>query len=339
MLYTLYFLVVLVVLYYYIRRTPHGLVEFKSGVVLKFLPSLDGMHPKKVRVALEKYVARGAARINRKLPVKIVKDFSIPTRHGDIGARLYRNNDEPADQLICFIHGGGWCIGSIDTHNEQTRRIALATGLPVLSLNYSLSPEVKFPQAFEECTDALKWSIEQYTELGASRPQLVIMGDSAGGNLSITTALQLIKDGMGQYISHVIPVYPVVDGRKNDRESYRMFGTGFYLTAKAMKNFKDCYIAQPDDVNDPRTSPILEKDLSQFPPVFILTAGFDPLRDEGEEFARRLHDQGVPVTLKRYPNVLHAFFGIESFGQSGLQAVDDVAAYLKGNPVSQTTSF
>lgn len=334
MLYVLILLVVGILLYYFIRWTPQGLVEFRSGLVLKFLPSLDNMPPKKVRVALEKYVASRVKSVNKSLPVKEVRDMMIPTRHGDIRGRLYHNSPMPAEELIVFFHGGGWCIGSIESHNEQTRRLAIATGLPVLSINYSLSPEVKFPHAFEECVDALKWVIKNYQNLRTSKAKLVTMGDSAGGNLAITTAIQCIKDGLRDHISCVVPIYPVVDGRGRNTESHKLFDKGFYLTAKAMDNFTVDYLNDISEAQDPRTSPLLEEDLSFFPPCFILTAGFDPLRDEGEAFAEKLKTQGVDVTLKRYANALHAFFGIKSFGQKGIDAVNDIAKYLRGEAIS-----
>lgn len=334
MLYVLIALALVVLVYYYIRWTPQGMVEFRSGLVLKFLPSLDNMPPQKVRVALEKYVASQVKGINKTLPVSEVREMMIPTRHGEIKGRLYNNAKTTADELIVFFHGGGWCIGSIDTHNEQTRRLAIATGLPLLSINYSLSPEVKFPHAFEECVDAIKWAIAHYKELGVSQPHMIPMGDSAGGNLAITATIQCIKDGLRDHITRVVPVYPVVDGTGRNTESHKLYGKGFYLTSKAMDNFTVDYLNDISDARDPRTSPVLEQDLSQFPPCFIITAGFDPLRDEGEAFADKLKSQGVDVTLKRYANALHAFFGIKSFGQKGLDAVDDVAKYLKGQLIS-----
>ena len=331
-------LIVLIILagYFYIRYTPKGMVEFKSGIVLKLLPSLDQEPPIKIRGALEKFVAKTASKLNASLPVKRVEDLTIPTRHGEIKARLYDQELGNADRLLVYFHGGGWCIGSIDTHNEQTRRLAISTGLPILSINYSLSPEVKFPHAFEECVDALVWAIKNSAQLGAQQSRVVPIGDSAGGNLAITTTIQLIKDGWKEHIAQVVPIYPVTSGAPGKKGSFEEFKEGYYLTAKAMHNFSSDYLSYSSDALDPRTSPLLEEDLSFFPPCFILTAGFDPLRDEGEAFAHKLHQQGVPVVLKRYPNALHAFFGLKDFGHMGLIAIEDVADYLNGKQVQQT---
>ena len=310
----------------YIRRTPAGLVEFKSGLVLKLLPDLGNMEPIKLRESLEKFTAKNAHKV--KVPIKAVKELSVSTRHGEITGRLYNDAVEVKDRCIIFYHGGGFCVGSIDTHNEQARRVAKATGLPLLSVDYSLSPEAKFPHAVEECIDTVLWAKEHLGELGIDKPQFVPMGDSAGGNLAIVVTNELIKMGHKALITQVVPVYPVTDSTK-EYESNKLYAEGYYLTAKAMDNFMKGYMSSPQDVNDVRASPILEEDLSQFPPSFILTAGFDPLRDQGEAFVEKLRAAGCDVKHKRYDNALHAFFGLKDFGKKGLVAVDDVAEFLK----------
>jgi len=313
--------------YLYIRRTPQGMVEFKSGLILKFLPNLDHIAPVELRDSVEKFVAKNAHKV--KVPIKLVKDLSVQTRHGAVKARLYDDSDGPQDRCIIFYHGGGFCIGSIDTHNEQARRVAKATGLPLLSINYSLAPEHKFPHAFEECVDAVLWAKERLQDLGISKAQFIPMGDSAGGNLAIVVTMELIKLGHRDIISQVVPIYPVTDGTRSDYESNKLYGEGFYLTSKAMDNFVHDYISDPQESYDVRASPLLEDDLSQFPPSFILTAGFDPLRDQGEAFAQKLKEAGCIVKLKRYDNAIHAFFGLKDFGQKGLEAVEDVAKFLR----------
>lgn len=311
----------------YIRRTSQGLVEFRSGLVLNFLPNLDHMEPVDLRVSLENFTAKNAHKV--KVPIKEVKELTISTRHGEIRGRLYNNADQAMDRCIIFYHGGGFCVGSIETHNEQARRVAKATGLPLLSVNYSLSPEAKFPHAVEECVDAVLWAKDQLVTLGIDQAQFIPMGDSAGGNLAIVVTNQLIKMGHKDLITQVVPVYPVTDSTQQ-YESNKLYGEGFYLTSKAMANFMRDYLSSAEDITDVRASPILEEDLSQFPPTFILTAGFDPLRDQGEAFVEKLRAAGCQVQHKRYDNAIHAFFGLKDFGKKGLQAVDDVAEFLMG---------
>jgi len=152
----------------YIRRTPAGQVEFKSGLVLKFLPNLGNMEPIDLRDSLEKFTAKNAHKV--KVPINEVKELSISTRHGEIQGRLYNDAQGEKDRCIIFYHGGGFCVGSIDTHNEQARRVAKATGLPLLSVNYSLSPEAKFPHAVEECIDTVLWAKDHLGLLGIILP-------------------------------------------------------------------------------------------------------------------------------------------------------------------------
>ena len=202
--------------YLFIRRTPHGMVEFKSGLVLKFLPNLDHMEPVELRHSLEKFVAKNVHKV--KVPINEVKELTIDTRHGPIRGRLYNNATTIQDRCIIFYHGGGFCIGSIDTHNEQARRVAQATGLPLLSINYSLAPEHKFPHAFEECVDTILWAKDHINQLSVNQSKFIPMGDSAGGNLAIAASMELIKKGHKDLIAQVVAIYPVTDGTKSDYE-------------------------------------------------------------------------------------------------------------------------
>lgn len=309
----------------YIKKVPHGWLEFKSGIIVKFLPALDAKPIETLRPAIESFVAKNAHKLN--LPVRRVEDLVIPTRHGEIGARIYDDGDGISEETIFFIHGGGWCICSIDTHNEQIRRITRESKKPVVAINYSLSPESKFPVAFEESVDALLWLESHAEQLGCGK-KFIPMGDSAGGNIAITTTFELLKLGRGDLVSRVVAIYPAIDARNRSTLSHQSYSRGYYLTGKAMDAFAEAYLRSDDDRMDPRVSPCLEKKMSWFPPIFILTAEFDPLRDEGEAFAHMLSEAGVAVQLKRYKSAIHGFFGLKDFGKKGLIAVKDIAEYL-----------
>ena len=314
--------------YLYIKRTKHGYVDFNTGMLIKFMPDLGAMPPVKLRHSLEAYVSKNKHKVN--VPVSRVEEVEIPTRHGQIRGRLYQNGTRSADRMIIFFHGGGWCIGSIDTHDEQVRRMAVATGLPILSVNYSLSPEAKFPVAFEECIDVITWARNHQPELGTMASSFVTMGDSAGANLAISTAKHFNNENK-KIINTVIAIYPVTDMRAGQYPSRKLFESGFYLTQRAMDNFKECYLSDSSQANDPRVSVIIDDDWKDFPKTFVLTTSLDPLRDEGIAFVQKLRSQGCDVQHHHVEGAIHGFFGVKAFGPKGLQAIEATATYITSN--------
>jgi acetyl esterase len=310
--------------YHWVRRVPHGYVQFRAGLVLKFAPPIDSVDLIKLRKSLDKFAKKKNARLN--LPVDLVKDVTIPTRYATIKGRLYKQDGASWDRMIVYFHGGGWCVCSVETHDEITRRLAITTTLPVLSVDYSLSPEHKFPRALEESIDAVNWA-RSNSEFES--PAMILMGDSAGGNLAINVAQYYTKSLEDTQIKHVVAIYPPVDGSGAARSSKEDFGSGYYLTQKAMGAFSRAYLNNPDELMDPRVSPFLYDDLSHFPNTLILTAEFDPLRDEAEAFADKLREHQCEVKSKRYEGTIHGFFGLKDFGKQGPQAIDDVAEYLR----------
>lgn len=314
-----------VALYLFIRKVPHGWVEFKSGLILKFLPPLDAKPIQELRPALESFIARNAHKV--KVQVRNIEEITIPTRHGPVPGKIFDNGRGGKSRTIFFIHGGGWCICSVNTHHEQIKRLVESTGLPVVAIDYSLSPEHKFPIAFEECVDAMTWLGDKGPDYGLA-PSLVVMGDSAGGNLALTATRELTKSDFPDLVDRVVAIYPCTDGRGRTSDSHKLFEKGYYLTGTAMDIFAAAYIRSDKDRLDTRVSPILVADWSGYPATFILTAEFDPLRDEGEILAKNMMDDGVRVKVKRYPGAIHGFFGLKDFGRRGLEAVHEVANFL-----------
>lgn len=308
-----------------IRNTAHGKLELKSAIALKLIKEYTGDDIMEVRSTFKKL----ARDYSKKLAVRDVKNFTIPSNTKDIPVRSYRNSDDKSSSLIVFIHGGGWCIGSIDSHDQQCRRLAITSGFPVLSIEYSLSPEVKFPVALHEIVDVISQISQGKTDLDFEVSQIAIIGDSAGGNMTISSALMLQEQNQSDAIKCIVPVYPVTDCSEGKEGSYTQFANGFILTRHLMDLFSENYISPDQDLKDPYLSPIYSKNLADLPPSFILTAGFDPLRDEAETFAAKLKSLGNDVKLKRYDNALHSFFGQQEFGKKGLVAIEDVSVFLK----------
>ncbi len=322
--------IILFVLYRYLSYTPHGPIHYKSGLVLKVLKEYHGDDVLEVRRQFRKLSER--TDYSTKLPIKSVRNDTIPTTDRQVPVRIYQDNTaDTKSPIICFIHGGGWCIGDLDSHDQQCRRIALETAYPVISIDYQLSPEVKYPVALDEVTEVITYLIQHPAYLKRDAAEVIIMGDSAGGNLSITSALKLIDMGHRQSIRSIVAIYPVVDCHGDKRGSYQQFDQGLILTKHLMELFSANYIPDNQDLKDPHLSPIFSDKLSELPPCFVLTAGFDPLRDEGEAFAKKLKDAGNTVKIKRYANSLHSFFGQAEFGPKGLEAVKDIDRFIKEN--------
>jgi acetyl esterase len=315
----------------YIKRVPHGWVQWRTGLGLKFLPAIDHLSPIVQRAKLDKLNIRGLPRIKKNLPVADIKDFDIPTRHGPVKARLYNDKADAALAPIFYIHGGGFCFGGLDMFEEVCRRLAQACKRQVYSIEYSLAPEYKFPRMHEECEDAAVWLSTHHDALGIASEKLIPMGDSAGGNLAISTIFALRKRGLGNLLAAVVPIYPSLEGFPNETASLGKYGEGYFLTQKAMATFTDALVADREDLKDPRLLLSSVNELKDFPPTFVVNAEFDPLRDDGGNFAERLKSAGnTHVERKIYKGTTHAFFGVGIMGDQGVKAVKDVAAFLRG---------
>jgi acetyl esterase len=273
---------------------------------------------------------RADARLFRGPTIEVarVSELQIPGPAGPIGARLY----VPAGlgkqvPLIVYYHGGGHVICDLDTHDQPCRFLAAETGSLVLSVDYRLGPEHPFPAAVEDSVAAFEWAAAQAPDLGADPARIAVAGDSAGGNLAAVVA-QVAAASDGPRPAFQALLYPVIDYSEK-RPSYATFAEGFFLTRAEMDWFRDNYFADAADRTDPRASPILASDLSSVAPAHIVTAGFDPLRDEGEAYADALRDAGVEVTLRREPDLVHGFINAVGLGGRSREAMDAIAAAIR----------
>ncbi len=232
-----------------------------------------------------------------KADIAEVRDLTLDTVAGPVRARLYHPAPGTAQPLLFFMHGGGWVFGTIETHDPLCRALASAAEVAVLSLEYPLSPEHRYPVALDTMRAALAAAIDQAGTLGIDPLRIAIGGDSAGGNLSAAVALLAAQRG-GPKINYQILIYPVTDSAL-DTPSCREFAAGPFLTRPAMQWFWDHYLPDATKRGEPTASPLRapRELLAKLPPAFVLTAELDPLRDEGELYARRLIDAGVTVAL------------------------------------------
>ncbi|MGY1625130.1 alpha/beta hydrolase [Geodermatophilus sp. SYSU D00965] len=259
--------------------------------------------------------------------VAAVGDRTVPGPDGSLPVRIYRPEGSPRGAIVYF-HGGGWVIGNIEVVDAPSRALADATGCVVVSAQYRLAPESAYPAAVEDCYAVTSWVAEHLAELGTEPAGLVVAGDSAGGNLAAAVAL-MARDRQGPEITFQALVYPATDLAGMETDSYRENGEGYLLTAASMRWFRDHYVPDEARRSEPYCSPARAEDLSGLPPAFIATMEFDPLRDDGEAYAERLEEAGVPVTVQRYDGQIHGLFWLGGMCDRYSALVDDLAREVK----------
>ncbi|MGF7130131.1 acetyl esterase [Paraburkholderia sp. EB58] len=254
------------------------------------------------------------------------EDLSIPASGGALAARLYRPSGEGSFPLTVFFHGGGFVACSLDTHANLCRSLAQRAQTPVLSVDYRLAPEARFPAAAHDACDAVRWAAANARDLRARSGPIAVAGDSAGGNLAAVTAQQL--RGSNVRIAHQLLFYPVLDCA-NEHPSYESCGDGYFLTSAMMRWFKDQYFDARAERADPLASPLLAADLTGLASATIISAAYDPLRDEAEHYAARLAQAGVLTTHVRWPGQMHGFASALGFLDAAEHAVTVGARALR----------
>ncbi len=258
-----------------------------------------------------------------------IRDILVPGPAGRLPVRVYHPSPGRPAPLVIYFHGGGWVIGDIEAVDKPCRALANASGCVVASVNYRLSPETKFPGPVEDCFAATRWLAEHAGEFGADGRRLAVSGDSAGGNLAAAVSL-MARDRGGPAIAYQALIYPVTaPARGTEFASYRDNAEGYLLTRGNMEWFWDHYLASPEDENNPYASPLRASDLSRLPPAMVVTAEFDPLRDEGLAYAQRLRDAGVQVKASHYEGMTHAFFWMAGVVDRGRELTVELGTELR----------
>jgi acetyl esterase len=288
------------------------------------LQSFHQMTPAAAREQMKRRVAAGDP-----VPVGRVEDRTIPGPNGEIPIRIYTPDGDGPFGALVYFHGGGWVVGNIEMTDQPCRMITKAAGCVTVSVDYRLAPEHKFPAGPEDCYAATKWVADNATALGCDPSRIAVGGTSAGANLAAAVAL-MARDRSAPNVAYQLLVYPATR-RELDTPSHKQFATdGYYILSRAdMEWFWGHYLASEADAANPYACPARAKSLAGLPPALVITAEFDPLRDEGESYAARLREEGVATVLKRYDGVTHGFFGMPSVVEKSRVAIAEASAALR----------
>ncbi len=294
------------------------------------LPEMWQLTPDQAR---EQYKLRVRRLDVKEEPIHRVSDRLIPGPDRPIPLRVYEPRAARPDErlpVLMWFHGGGFVIGDLDTHDTACRRLAKEGDCLVVAVDYRLAPESKFPAAVEDCMAALRWVALQGIEIGADVTRIGVGGDSAGGNLAAVCALLARDEGFPK-LAHQLLIYPCTAPEPETR-SHKLFAEGHLLTRKTITWFYAQYLRNSRDTQDFRFGPLIADDLAGVPPAFVLVAGYDPLRDEGVQYATRLVEAGIDVTFVNMAGMIHGFYIM-------LGAVDAASDAIRQSGVALRKAF
>ncbi len=296
--------------------------------ILDQMASLPPFESLSVEDARKQTIERSAAGKLPTLPVAAVVNRVIPGPGGDLPVRIYTPKGKGPFPLMVFFHGSGFVVCNLDTHDGTARNLCNAGGCVVVSVDYRLAPEHKFPAGPDDCYAATKWAAAHAVELNADASHIVIAGDSAGGNLVAVVAL-MVRDKGGPALCGQLMIYPVTDYYTPGHSSYVQNAEGYGLSAAGMRWFWNHYLTSPFEADNPYVSPLRAANLRDLPPALIITAEYDVLRDEGEHYGERLAAAGVPTKVTRYDGMHHGFFQMYGIVEKAKTALEEAAAWLK----------
>ena len=294
---------------------------------LGYLKSLGGapihtLSPEKNRRGM-RYIAQKAS-----IPpqaVAEIQDCVIPADDGEIKLRIYKPDGRAPLPVLVFFHGGGWVMGDLDVFDAPLRALTNAANTIVVSVDYRLAPEYKFPTAVNDCCAAVKWVAANARALGADADHIAVGGESAGGNLAAVVAL-MARDHAFPRLHYQVLIYPVTDISREYPSKSKF--DGYFIGREDMRYFENHYLRTEEDRQNIHVSPLLAE-LHDLPPALVITAGFDPLHDEGAAYARRLKEAGVEVTYYCYEDMIHGFFGFAGMIDQGKDLIDRIAYSLR----------
>lgn len=288
-------------------------------------PKLWELGPQAARAAMRMSIFR-----TNDVAIGATSDRTFPGPMGTVGLRVYTplGTHPPLLPGLVFFHGGGFVLGDLESHDGLCRTLSNESGCRVVSVDYRLAPEHPFPAAVEDCFAAIQWVAANAAELGIDAARIAVGGDSAGGNLAAVAAV-LAKKAGGPKLAFQLLIYPVAQLGGAETASMRENAKGYFLEKASMEWFTRLYCPEVNQRSDPRLSPLLARDVTGLPPAYVVTAGFDPLRDEGKAYADKLDAAGVPVTYVNYPGMIHGFFSFRGLVPKAREAVAAAAGALR----------
>ncbi len=297
--------------------------------ILEAIASMGGPAIETVPVAQGRQMARGLIQLaGEPEAVARIENRTADGRSGAIPIRIYWPEGSGPFPGMVYIHGGGWVICDLETHDNVCRTIAKRAGAVVVAVDYRLAPEHQFPAALDDCVEVTQWVAANAAALNIDAKRLVVAGDSAGANMATVVAAKA-RDGRGPAIALQVLVYPATDMSATETPSRQEYAEDHFLTRPFMQWCTSLYLGNGTDKTNPDASPAFIKDLRGMPPALVITAECDPLRDEGEAYAARLKDAGSPVTLTRYDGMIHPFLNFLGASASAQKAVDQIAAAVR----------
>lgn len=256
-----------------------------------------------------------------------VEDRKISGSGPEIPVRIYTPAGPGPFPILVWYHGGGWVVGDLESADASARHLTVGAACVTVSVDYRLAPDTKFPGPADDCYDAAVWAAQNAASINGDASRIAVGGDSAGGNLAAAISL-MARDRGNPSLAFQLLVYPVT-ARDFNTHSYQQNADGYLLSKAGMQWYWDHYLQNPTDASNPYAAPLAASDLSNLPPALVITAEYDPLCDEGEAYAQRLQDAGIPTTCTRYDGMIHGFFGMPTAVDKGKQAVDEAAAALR----------
>jgi acetyl esterase/lipase len=309
-------------------KMPHRTLDTGCQKLLEILAGLNMAALSYDNVAAARMGMKLLTKVDNPHPVFASKNRIIETTVGSIPLRIYRPSDQANLPVVIFCHGGGWVLCDLDTHDDVARQIAHGANCVVVSVDYRLAPEYKFPAAMDDVYQTLSWVYNNAESLKVNKNAIALMGDSAGANLAAVTALKS-RDMKGPSIALQCLIYPVIDLQHANTDSYREYGDQLNLRKSDMLFFKDAYLSDMKQATHPYVSPICHSDLSNLPETYIAAAGFDVLRDEAETYANKLQASGNKIEYQEFNSLIHGFLGMAERIPAAQQAMDEIIGKIK----------